>query len=459
MKSRLLAALAAVACVACVGAVLAPSPTSSAAGVAACTPPSGVTTYTWTGGSGNWADTSHWVGGVRPGLAPGSEATDYVCLDAAGGTVVLDSLVNSVRIQAIEVAAGTTLRLVDNGKLRLYGDHATRPSVVRGTFELLHASSLGGPGLLRLEGQMLWRGVSTVSSSACFARNPTAEPTCVEPGGDGVLAIAPGATAELRGGLGVNVLDGYGLQIGGTLRIAQKGAYIAADRDTPLEVLPGGEIEVTADGGILEGFGNGLPRLTNAGTIRKSGGNGVTPLEVAYTQVGAGRIVVEDGGLSLPGGRVEVRVAAGSTFRTGRCAARQVACAIPVTQQDREFGSITPSTASLVRVVELARPARSLGRAVRLDFPGRRTARAALGYLTQRSPASIRVWRAPPGGGKATPVKDCIGRADRFPGNAASCISGRVRHTGGARPGVLRAADQAVKILLKVRKPGRFIAR
>ena len=64
MKSRLLAALVAVACL---GAVLTPAPTSSAAGVAACTPPSGVTTYTWTGGSGSWSDTSHWVGGVRPG--------------------------------------------------------------------------------------------------------------------------------------------------------------------------------------------------------------------------------------------------------------------------------------------------------------------------------------------------------------------------------------------------------
>lgn len=414
----------------------------------------GLTTYEWSGGSGDWSDPTRWPGGPRPGLTASSHTTDYVCIDAGGGTVTLDESINAVQLVAFDVAPGTTL-LLDHGKLFVHGDPAIRPSVVRGRLELV-TSYLGGPGLIRIDGRMrvdTAAGVSTITSDSCASGTPGGQSCPGLAGGPGELVVSPRARLDLDGARGLQLHHGFALTIRGVMSISGNGAFVSADRGTSVAITPGGRLVLRTDGGIYEGFDRGLPRradLHNAGTIVKSAGAGVSALDVSLRSVGAGTIVVLTGSVTLPRGAARgVTVRAGSAFGTGTCrpgATRQ--CRPVVTGADDEFGRLTPSAQTGVTVVEgpVKESARDLGQPVIYSF-GRGIASVLLAYAPELDDtfARLDVYRAGTRDGTYTRVRNC--RGGELPAGVSTCVDRvrtRVRHSGGARIIVRTRVDGAL---------------
>jgi hypothetical protein len=349
---------------------------STAAGVPAAhcaldgTP--GLTTFRWTGAAGDslWSTGGNWAGGAAPTLD--DAATGYVCIDAAHDADATSSTVHvvpqsfntapptenspatSAMLQAIDVASGT-LSVNLAGKLYLYGDPATRPSVVRpGAHLELTMGTIGGSGLLEVQGDMVWtaaqRGSSTLKSSCLGIAadepggqpgDPDTLPQYCPPAvdtadGRGMLRVS--GSLSVRGGVldaggvltddglsrGVSLAQRYRLQVaaGGEVRVLGN-AYVAQSHTAAIEVLAGGSWVFAGDGDVVEGFFEGtpsgpLPPFVNAGTVTKASGSGASSIDTAYA--GDGAVVVDDGALTTPGGfPAGADVAAGRTVGTWDC--------------------------------------------------------------------------------------------------------------------------------------------
>lgn len=316
----------------------------------------GMHTFTWDGGGGDglWTTAANWVGDVAPGIGDGSDG--YVCIDA-GRTVTYDAANGwKVNLQAIDLAAGTTLVIELGTKIYVHGDQATRPSAIRSGATIQLNGVLGGEGLVQVDGTVNWQSgtgpttASTIVTRDCDLNAGTA-PCGRAPAIPGRMVLGDGGVLNVNGH-GVNLEDSYQLEVRGSVVLSNLG-YVAADRGTGLTLLPKsvgpglGQLVVTNNGGWYEGrthYGiTTLSQFVNGGLIRKSAGTQSSTIDAAYSRTGAGTAQVDAGVPALPDGAVHaVTVAPGSTYGHGVCATQGYAC-IPV-------ADALDKQASLVRI-------------------------------------------------------------------------------------------------------------
>lgn len=362
--------------------VIGAAPPAAAATPCGGAVPAELTRYTWAGPDGGaWKTDAFWnterVGQPVTHRAPnydGSPGTDdsltgYVCV-LTDTTVTLDHETH-VHVLALQVAQAT-LMVGPNARVMVYGGPDGERSTVAADAAIeLRGSTLGGPGAIDVDGRVTWgeagTGAATLDNDFC-ADFPVDEQVaaCAGLATTGVVRVRSGGRLEVHG-RGVNLADGYRLEVasGGRLRVDGATGYVAADRDTAISVEAGGTLELKGDGSVFEGKANARPdgelaHLTNAGTVTKSAGSGRSSLNVRYD--GPGRIEVLSGGLSVAGGAAvgaTGTVVGGARLGTGGCgtsgAAGEAArpCDPVTSADDPMYAVLRPDrTVSGVAVVE-----------------------------------------------------------------------------------------------------------
>ncbi len=361
-SNRAGAALLVVLFVAPLFALLSAPPTSAAPAFCALDDPaiddSALDVFRWTGGSGAWEDSTHWeseaeaLGASEDGREPDNTMADdgYVCIDAPGDTITIVGGIEA-RVQAVDVSPGTTVTIVDNGKLFVYGSgdrtsYFRAEGAGRSRIELL-GGILGGPGSIEVAGDLIWRnegdGAATITTTPCIVDNPNCAD--LEDSG-GHLTVMPSGTIDVDGN-GVNLYDRYTIDIGGELRLIGDPAYIAADRGTTLHVLETGTFDIDGDGNVFEGFARGfpdgvLPTFRNDGVVLKSAGEGISAINATYEQSATGRVAVATGSLNLPDGHnaeqvngaVRAYVQDGGSLGTASCKEETSGLCVPGSVED-----------------------------------------------------------------------------------------------------------------------------
>ncbi len=180
-RARLMSVgLAVTALLAAFGGVIAGSAPRASADVPAYCSMSwaGQVLFVWDGGGGDgqWSTAANWTNDQDPNLTHAS--TGYVCIPS-GAAVTMGAGIQA-DIQAIDLQDGARLTLATGSKLYVYGDQATRPSVLRPTSSTYLSGTLGGPGRIDLLGTMWWRstpnGASTIATRDCAARSDVRRP-------------------------------------------------------------------------------------------------------------------------------------------------------------------------------------------------------------------------------------------------------------------------------------------
>ncbi len=389
----------------------------------------GLHVFRWDGGGDGvrWGDRFNWVGDVQPDLDYAD--TGYVCLDAGGPVELGDGIEG--RVQAIDLASGTTLRIVDGGKLFVYGDQSSRPSTVRpGATVLLERSTLGGPGRVDVAGRVVWRslatGAATVTSDPCDVRTEAPEAPC-SPTGVGRLVIGDSGRLVLDG-RGVNLFSRYRIVVRGQMILTGE-SYVAADHDTAVELRARtggagvGVLDLRNDGGVYEGIARDEPTLAdvvNGGLILKRSGTGTSAITGDYSVVGRGGVEVRSGTLALPTGSVEAaQVDGGASYGTGQCPNLGQQCT-PTTDGDDPtlYRALVPTSdrdGALVRVREgvgtkgsrLDRPVAIAARGLASGSVLRLTLRYDDTVVGSRTSNSLRIYRIPPDSSSELAVPNC----------------------------------------------------
>jgi hypothetical protein len=444
-RTRIGALLAALACLASTAAM--PSPSSAAVPAFCSLSWPGQVKVVWDGGGGDgqWSTGANWSTDQEPDLTYGS--TGYVCIPS-GFTVTMGAGVQG-DLQAIDVQQGATLQMSTGSKLYLFGDQASRPSVVRPTARLFLSGTLGGPGRLDLLGRMWWRstanGASTIATRDC-----SLGATCAGPvqGTTGLLEVGDAGVVQVDG-RGVNLQDQYRVVVRGQLRLSGQG-YVAADRGTGFQLAArtggagAGVLTIANDGGYYEGRTlNGLTTLSsfvNGGRIVKSAGAGTSVISATYSTTPAGRVQVDAGTLVFPDGTTQAAtVAAGKTYGSGRCVGSSFGCT-PTTEagidvQSQTFTVPTADTnGSTVQVNEVTGgPADRIGSTVQLHATGLAATPAAPAVVVLRYDSSIlggrtwrdiRVFRQADGAAAYVLVPSCDAQG-RPPAGSVGCVDRR----------------------------------
>ncbi len=434
-------------------AVLGLAPPAAAA-VAPCTGavPAGLTRYTWDGsaGTGRWDDAANWtVDGVgdpdgKPNYygtaASDDSTTGYVCVQPASPTTITLSDEVHVHVLALDVA-GATLAVDTGSRVMVYGGPADYVSAVRaGATVRLRGSTLGGPGLLEVDGAVVWGqtgfGAATLDHDHCGDFPPGEDvAACPAAPATGLLRVRGGGALTVEG-RGVNLDDGYRVEVasGGVLRVTGQG-YVAADRDTAIDVAPGGLLDLAGDASVFEGDANGRPDgdladLVNDGTVRKSQGAGRSALNAGYT--GAGALDVRSGGLSVAGGTTAA-VVGGARLGTGTCGGSGAAAdtarpCTPVTSAvDPQLAVFTPSRPADVSLAEVPAAPGDLQGALDLEA-GDASGTLDIEVRDPRPAEQLTVFRRRGGLTERIPLCSAGGA---LPGRVTACIVGR-RLVGGA---------------------------
>lgn len=407
---------------------------------------SGMVTNTWTGGANNglWDSAGNWSLGRAPNFT--DAATGYACINA--GRVVTMRAGESAELQALDVAAGTTLKLLTGSVLLVHGDQATRPSSLRSGSITQLKGTLGGPGRIDLDGKITWTstpsGASTMTTRRCGLGGTCGAPVS---GPKGLLIVGNTGLVDVTP-LGVNLFDEYQLRVHGTVKLRNQ-AYVGADRGTSLELLPKlsatgvGTLLIANDGGWYEGrtlYGvTGLSAATNGGLIRKSAGNGTSVIAAQYTRVGSGRVKVDSGTLSLPDNVTHaVTVGASDSLGFGACNSLVYACEPVADAQDPQTGTVTvPSSdgngAQLTLNLDGAGPAGTIGELVHAGASGLAATTANPAILRLRYDTSVlggKTWsnlvveRAPDGSSTYAVVPACLA-SGAPPSGSAACVDRR----------------------------------
>ncbi|TQK72664.1 hypothetical protein [Nocardioides sp. SLBN-35] len=429
------------------------SPAAAATGCSA--PGPGQVRFTWTGGSGAWNDAGNWtLDGAQTGhRAPtyfGADPTTddslrgLVCVAPVSPAVITLDDSSHVHVQALEVFNAT---LVATGaRVMVYGPAGTHTSTIHPDATVrLHASTLGGPGRIDVEGHVFWGeagfGVGTLDNDHCadFPMDQAVDACPVAAPATGTLRVASGGLLEVVG-RGVNLSDGYAVDVASGGRLLLTGAgYVAADRDTAITVQPGGTLELAGDASVFEGKSNGqadpdLAELTNDGTVLKSAGGGASALNVNYA--GSGRVDVRTGGLSISGtAPITGDLRAGARLGTASCGVPGVAtdaarpCLPAATAEDPQIAVLSPQQpVSGVVVQEGAVPAQTgdLQPAVSIASPAVPST-LYLELQDQRPAAELTVFRTRSGLQQRIPL---CGAGGALPAGVTACIVGR-RGSGG----------------------------
>ena len=374
----------------------------------------GLDTFEWNGGGDgvSWVDAANWVGDEAPDDLDGDHG--YVCLDA-GATVVMGDGV-SANLQAIDVAAATTLRIEGPGAaLIVRGDPEDRPSVVRAgaRLDMVGSNTFGGSGLLVVDGTMAVTSEGGFVNSLTTRRCSTTQAGCgARPTTPGRLVIANGGRLLIDGGGpgpndlgGVNLLDDYQIDVRGLMQLSDRG-FVSADHGTRTRLLPQadstgvGRLLIANDGGYYEGRDPfGLPALggfVNNGLIRKTAGAGAGVVSADYS--GTGRVEVRRGSLALPDDAQQpVAVSRGKATGIGECLADSSYACEPVTtgSGDPQASEVTLSSGdtagATVQLEEIGAPStgNDIGVPVRVMTTGLEATPAAPATLELRYDASI----------------------------------------------------------------------
>ncbi|HET7477641.1 MAG TPA: hypothetical protein VFJ97_16665 [Dermatophilaceae bacterium] len=429
----------------------------------------------WTGGAGDglWVSGGNWSLGRAPDIFDSVDG--YVCIDAAG-TVTMRAG-EAAELQAFDVAAGTTLRLLTGSVLLVYGDQASRASVLRSGSTTLTKGTLGGPGRIDLDGRLTWSS-STTGASTMTTRRCGLGGTCGAPvaGPRGLLVVGDAALADVTP-LGVNLFDQYQLRVHGTLKLRGQG-YVAADRGTSLELLPKlaapgvGTLLIANDGGWYEGrtlYGvTTLSSVTNAGLIRKAAGTGTSVISATYTRSGAGAVKVTSGTLSLPDDvSHQVTVGAADAYGFGSCNGSTYGCQPVADAVAPQTGTLTvPSGdvngAKVVLALDGAGPAGTVGQQVHATATGLVASAAdpavlGLRYDTSvlggKTFATLVVERAPEGTTAYAPVPSCLAGGEP-PAGSVACVDRRGQPTSSRT-----LADGDALMVVRTTGFSRWLAR
>lgn len=486
LPRRAAAALAALACAVLAALLTAVAPSPSSAAVAAwcsATWP-GQVKFVWDGGGGDgkWSTATNWSTNQEPNLTYG--ATGYVCIPT-GATVTMGAGVQG-DLQAVDVQEGATLRMSTGSKLYVFGDQATRASLVRPTARLFLSGTLGGPGRVDLLGRMWWHsttgGASTLATRDCAlgasCTGPVAGPT-------GLLAVGNSGVVQVDG-LGVNLEDQYGIVVRGQFRLSGKG-YVAADRGTSVELAAKvgasgvGVLTLANDGGWYEGRTlNGsttLSSFSNGGRIVKSGGTGTSVVSATYAATTAGRVQVTSGTLVLPDGTTQAAtVGAGRSYGNGRCATQAYGC-VPTTDVGVDTQSETftvpaaDTNGASVQVTEVADgPADRIGATVQLHATGLAATpstpavvvfRYDSSVLGGRSWRDVRVYRQADGTTAWVEVPSCDGQGAP-PAGSVGCVDRRGLATSSRDvndPGDPAGAPVDALVVVRTTGTSRWVGR
>ncbi|KRB77916.1 hypothetical protein ASE01_06970 [Nocardioides sp. Root190] len=344
--------------------VLAALSASPAGAVSACavTPTGGQTLFTWTGGGadGKWMTAANWQVAGAPdedGIPTyyGADATTddsltgFICIAPLDNpTITLDSNVH-VHMQAIEVS-GATLVAGTGSRVMVYAPEGTAVSTIGSTATVkLRGGTLGGPGQIDVSGTVVWgessSPVGALDNDFC-ANFPVGEviDACAGISTSGRLVVTSGGDLDVLG-RGTNLFDGYTVQIasGGALDITGKG-YVAADRDTTIEIDDNGTLTFASDGNVFEGRANATSTLAdfvNNGTVHKDGGAGVSSINASYS--GDGAVLVDSGTLNIANGdAARAALAAGASLGTGTCVEDKVGgvCLPSTTATDQQNATV-----------------------------------------------------------------------------------------------------------------------
>ena len=229
----------------------------------------------------------------------------------------------------------------------MYGDQTSRPSYIREDARLeLTMGTLGGPGRLNLDGDMLWTAAQFSSSSLKSSCRTVGGGTDTLPEYckpdfdpvDGRGRLVVGGSLTVRSGSfnadgdlvddgkarGVNLAQRYDLRVAadGEVRVLDD-AYVAQAHTTTIEVQTDGDWIFDGDGDVLQGAfegtpSNQLPPFVNEGTLTKESGGGGSSIDTVYS--GGGDVVIKTGTLTTPGGfRTLAEVAPGESLGTFDC--------------------------------------------------------------------------------------------------------------------------------------------
>ncbi len=465
--------------------VVGPAPHASAAVPAYCSLSwPGQVRFVWDGGGGDglWSTGANWSNNMEPNMTYGS--TGYVCIPNGASVTVGEAVRGDV--QAIDVQGGATLTLATGSKLYVYGDQATRPSVLRATSRTYLSGALGGPGRIDLLGTLWWRstanGASTITTrdcslgAACGAQvvGPTG---LLEVGNSGVVQVDD---------RGVNLFDQYTMRVRGQVRLSSQG-YVAADRGTRFELAAKtgtsgtGTLTLANNGGYYEGRTlDGLTTLSafvNGGRIVKSGGGGTSVIDATYSTTPAGRIQVTSGSLILPDGTTQAAtVAAGRSFGNGRCSVPTFGCTPttdPGVDLQNETFQVPPADTSgaSVQVTEIAGgPADRIGSQVTLHATGLAASPLAPAVVEFRYDSSvlsgktwrdIRIFRRADGSNSYVEALACDSQG-RPPAGSVACVDRREQSTSSRNvndPGDPAGAAVDVILVVRTTATSRWVAR
>ena len=300
-------------------------------------------TYTWTGGTGTWDDSAHWlVGGAAATQAPGASDTAIIPAPASGDVVVtanepIKVLALSIGAESAEQAGTVTLTIAALGAVNEISDSlfVRARGTITGTANSSATGSTADSQLYKLvftvggnlevdaDGEITVKGQGYPKSSGIVV------PSGNFGGHHGGQSGYPSATQHCYGSIRHPVTlgsggDRGGAHGGGAIRLAVTGSATingtlnADGADTDYYTGAGGSIWLTA------------ASLTGAGTIHADGGtagalgyNGATSggggrVAVHLTRAGADFAAFAENGIHAYGGWVKKDYSS-STQRAGAC--------------------------------------------------------------------------------------------------------------------------------------------
>ena len=279
----------------------------------------GMTAYEWDGaGDGtSWADADNWVGGLVPGTADTGGA--YVCIPGASTVEMTDG--DIATIQTIDTEITSRLTIAAGAGLFVYGDPATRASVVAG--DVTAVGALGGPGVIHdLEESELPFFAGSISaellvSDPCtpFPELPphlcaSTEGTLISYGGGGVgpFLLQDGYDLLLSGGNAALGPGGLGMSPGSRLVIGTHGGVTIFGAGDIYALAPGAERPVVVNRGSIDHYPS-VPMFTNETTTISTAYHGQGGVKVWFGT----QLVIADGSTR------PVALTARSRFGSGPC--------------------------------------------------------------------------------------------------------------------------------------------
>ena len=213
----------------------------------------------WIGGTGNWANSPSWIGGVGP------SAVDSVYIDNGNAQVSAVTLNGSSSAGRLFIDTGDSLTIGGSSALSLYG------GVLSNNGHLTLSASSGGPARLYLN------AAATLSGSGSTVLSSDASGFRSMVNGTGLLTIGAGHTVRGAGDLGNTNYGGLGvvnqgtlIAEGGTLNLYQTGGQTFNNTAGLIQIADAAKLSAAGMvlGGTVQSLGQGASTGTISGTFQ-----------------------------------------------------------------------------------------------------------------------------------------------------------------------------------------------